>query len=305
MTLFKIIYKSLISLIATPICLIAIFIAWNFGQPPAISVVWPAASGEVVGYKTIPNPNGTGDWTYPQITVEGGDAPYRLYIEGKDDAEKLKSEWPIGRVDRFQYSRKFKEVVWAGDQRRNLLFPLGFTLFSFGMMMWANAWLAPILLGPAGAVKAGLMVIGLGMMTIPPLVAYGFWVSGDPPATSVFWPSETFRTVSFEVDLPPDANDRTYVQPDIQLETLTGAGIKLSGIMGMTVKDVERLKSEFKVGAEVNLKRAPDGAVYQQKILKHWATFFATLMMPLFIYLGAVTFWRGLTTPIRGERNST
>lgn len=305
MTAFKIIYKSLISLVATPVCLFAIFIAWHFGRPPPISIIWPTTSGEVVGYKKIPNPDGGAAWTYPQVAIGENGAPYTLFVEGKDDAETLKREWPIGRVDRFKHSRDFNSAYWLSDQRLNLLFPLGFTLLALGMLIWANAWLAPILLGPAGTVKAGLMVIGLGMMTVSPLVTYGFWISGDPPASSVFWPSETFRTISFNVALPPNANDRTYVLPDILFETPTGERVKLSGLTGMTLQDAEKLRSKFEIGAKVNLKRAPDGAFYQWTFWAHWATFFATLMMPLFIYFGAVTFWRGLTAPITAQTNST
>lgn len=304
--MIKYLFRGALSLIATPFLCIAIYIGWHIGMPPAAAFFWPAAQGEVVGYE-VTDPIAESDqvWTSPLIQIADATEPLRLSTKMLDDSAAVKSLWPIGRTERFKHSTKWQEVVWVSDPARGYLFPLGLTLLALGCLVWANAWLAPIILGPIGTAKAAYMVIGLGMMTLPPLVAYAFWTQDDPPATSIFWPRETVTVLAFDADMPAGADETTFVQPVVTLTREDASQSQLSGLFGMTVREVNALREDVPIGETIQVKRAPDGQVYRETLMTYWATFLATLVLPLFLLLGLLTFWRGLTAPIRPKISET
>ena len=304
--MIKYLFRGALSLIATPFLCIAIYMGWHIGMPPAAALFWPAAQGEVVGYEvTGPIANSDQVWTSPMIQISGKTEPLRLSTKMLDDNDAVKSLWPIGRTERFKHSTKWQEAVWVSDPARGYLFPLGLTLLALGCLIWVNAWLAPIIFGPVGTAKAAYMVIGLGMMTLPPLVTYAFWTLDDPPATSIFWPRETVTVMIFGADIPTGADKTTFVQPAVTLVREDASQVELSSLFGMKVREVNALRKDFPVGETVQVKRAPDGQVYRETLLAYWATFLATLVLPLFLLLGLITFWRGLTAPLRPKISET
>ena len=299
--MIKYLLRGLFSLVVTPVICVALYTGWYIGMPPAASLFWPAVQGEIIAYSSTPLIDDSANvWTYPMVQVLGVSEPVRLITSQQDDAELIESLWPIGRSEYFKVSTKLQEAFWVDDPAGgDHLVPFGLSLLAIGLLVMINAWLAPFIFGAIGSIKVAYMLVGLGMLTLPTLVTYAFWILDSPPATSIFWPHETVTVKGFDADIPLDADDKTYVQPSVTLIRDNGDSVKLAGVFSMTLAEINDLSQEFPIGETVQVKRGPDEQIYQASLLNYWATFMATLFLPLFLFSGLVTFWRGLTAPWR------
>tara|TARA_R110002167_G_scaffold73942_12_gene207255 strand:+ start:7931 stop:8848 length:918 start_codon:yes stop_codon:yes gene_type:complete len=298
--MIKYLLRGVFSLVATPAICVAIYMGWHIGMPPAAALFWPEVQGEISVYTSTPLIDGSAKvWTYPMVQLEGVSEPLRLVTSQQDDSELVKSLWPIGRSEYFKVSEKLQEAVWVDDPARgDYLVPFGLSILAIGMLIIVNGWLAPFIFGAVGTIKVAYMVVGIGMLTLPTLITYAFWIEDVPPTTSIFWPRETVTVKGFDVDIPLDSDEKTYVQPTITLIREDGSLAELAGVFSLRVDDTNDLSQDFTIGETVQVKRAPDGRIYHDTLLNYWATFVATLFLPLFLLTGVITFWRGLTLPL-------
>ncbi|MFC6196933.1 hypothetical protein [Ponticaulis profundi] len=267
--------------------LLAIFMAWSFGDLPAKSVFWETSDAEITGYEKVEYDPGYGNTQliYPLIKTPGSDTTLRLNVANHFDETGVREDWPEGTALTVRLHPDGDTAFPQEDERFTLVIPV---IIALGGLMVMGICAHALLTG-SGTLSFMMGTIGAVMMTVAGVLFYGLWTFGTPPATSFFWPTETVTVRTSEIGSAPIGNGNTNYFPVVSVvrDGQPPQKLEIRRSVFMTAREAREIAEAYAPGTTHSIRVAPDGRVFE----RHWQFQFTlalviTLMAPLLAFAG-------------------
>lgn len=274
-------------LLGAIIPLIAVYLSWSIGTPPPKSIFWKTVSGEVSGYsqETVNTGYGMVDMTWPEVLTEAGET-VQLNVENTHDGDIVRAAWPVGARLDVRLKPSGKAAYAASDPRLHIWTA---SVLTGGALVILAFFIASFFF-ESGSTQLFIGGVGACFIMLPLILLRFMWMFGDPPAVSLFWPSETVEVATSEVRQNKWAGGRTVERAYVTVRFEDGTEERLE-----TVGKAQPTVEQFAEGSRHEVMVSPGGQPYEKGLrARYFIAFFMTVIGPIAIGAGCWLIFRAL-----------